>query len=482
MSGKKEILSVGIDIGTSTTQVIFSRIAMENTAGYFTIPKVSIVEKEIVYRSEIHTTPLLNRSLIDGERVRELVAAEFQRAGFTPADTGTGAVIITGESARKENSALVLEKLSGFAGEFVVSTAGPDLEAIIAGKGSGAQQYSQEMSSTAVNLDIGGGTTNIALFDGGRTAGKGCLDIGGRLIRLAPDYTVTYLSPAAALVAESRGVSLREGERASLPELREVCRGMAQLLEEALGLAPPSPLLRQVQTPGSSWLDLAGQKPVRAIFFSGGVADGVYRGISPGEDPIPYGDIGLLLGEAIREGRLCSAFRLEKGRETIRATVVGAGSYTTTLSGSTITYTTPEVFPLKNVPVLKLSPEEQEAGCGGEAGPIAERVRWFLRQSDSSYLVIALEGEADPSYPRLKALAGAAAQAAKELPPEAPLLLVVESDIAKALGQAVAARLEGRPVVALDSIHVEQNDYMDLGRPLMDGLVVPVVVKTLIFG
>ena len=485
MSGKKEILSVGIDIGTSTTQVVFSRIAMENTAGYFTIPKVSIVEKEIVYRSEIHTTPLLNRSLIDGERVRELVAAEFQRAGFTPADTGTGAVIITGESARKENSALVLEKLSGFAGEFVVSTAGPDLEAIIAGKGSGAQQYSQEMSSTAVNLDIGGGTTNIALFDGGRTAGKGCLDIGGRLIRLAPDYTVTYLSPAAALVAESRGVSLREGERArerGLPELREVCRGMAQLLEEALGLAPPSPLLRQVQTPGSSWLDLAGQKPVRAIFFSGGVADGVYRGISPGEDPIPYGDIGLLLGEAIREGRLCSAFRLEKGRETIRATVVGAGSYTTTLSGSTITYTTPEVFPLKNVPVLKLSPEEQEAGFGGEAGPIAERVRWFLRQSDSSYLVIALEGEADPSYPRLKALAGAAAQAAKELPPEAPLLLVVESDIAKALGQAVAARLEGRPVVALDSIHVEQNDYMDLGRPLMDGLVVPVVVKTLIFG
>ena len=175
VSGKKEILSVGIDIGTSTTQVVFSRIAMENTAGYFTIPKVSIVEKEIVYRSEIHTTPLLNRSLIDGERVRELVAAEFQRAGFTPADTGTGAVIITGESARKENSALVLEKLSGFAGEFVVSTAGPDLEAIIAGKGSGAQQYSQEMSSTAVNLDIGGGTTNIALFDGGRTAGKGCL-------------------------------------------------------------------------------------------------------------------------------------------------------------------------------------------------------------------------------------------------------------------------------------------------------------------
>lgn len=478
---EKDILSVGIDIGTSTTQVIFSRIAMENTAGYFAVPKVSIVDKKVVYRSEIYTTPLVDRSLIDADRVREMVAAEFAKAGFTPADTDTGAVIITGESARKENSALVLEKLSGFAGEFVVSTAGPDLEAVIAGKGSGAQQHSEEMSCTAVNLDIGGGTTNIALFDCGRTVGKGCLDIGGRLIRLDRDRVVSYVSPAAALVAESRGIRLREGETAELDALREICRGMAQLLEEALGLAPETPLLRAVQTPGSSWLEL-GRKPIRAIFFSGGVADGVYRGLHSGDDPLPYGDIGMLLGEAVREGRLCSAFRLEKGKETIRATVVGAGSYTTTLSGSTISYTQ-DVFPLKNVPVLKLTAQEQEAAFRGEAGPVAERVRWFLEQSDSSVLAIAMDGEADPSYTRMKALAGALAEAGEVLPPGAPLLLVVESDIAKALGQAAAGRLNGsRPVVSLDSIHVEQNDYIDMGKPLMDGLVVPVVVKTLIFG
>lgn len=483
MSGEKTILSVGIDIGTSTTQVIFSRIAMENTAGYFAIPKVSIVDKEVVYRGEIYTTPLVNQSLIDGDRVRELVAAEFARAGFTPADTDTGAVIITGESARKENSALVLEKLSGFAGEFVVSTAGPDLEAIIAGKGSGAQRYSQEMSCTAVNLDIGGGTTNIALFDCGRTAAKGCLDIGGRLVRLERDRTVTYISPAAQKVAESRGLVLREGERADPDTLRELCRGMAQLLEECLGLSPQSPLLREVQTPWSSWLDLAGQKPIRAIFFSGGVADGIYRGPARGEDLFPYGDIGLLLGEAIREGRLCSAFRLEKGAETIRATVVGAGTYTTTLSGSTITYTDPGVFPLKNVPVLKLTREEQEAAFSGDPEPAAERIRWFLEQSDSKSLVVAMDGETDPSYPRLKALGGALARAAGALPEGAPLLLVCEADMAKALGNAVTAALDGgRAVVSLDSIHVEQNDYMDMGRPLMDGLVVPVVVKTLIFG
>ena len=132
------ILSVGIDIGTSTTQVIFSHLVMENTAGYFSVPRVSIVDKKLVYESRIHTTPLVDRVLLDGDGIQAIVAGEFAAAGIHPEDTQTGAVIITGESARKENSAIVLEKLSRFAGEFVVSTAGPDLEAIVAGKGSGA--------------------------------------------------------------------------------------------------------------------------------------------------------------------------------------------------------------------------------------------------------------------------------------------------------------------------------------------------------
>lgn len=479
MAGTKDILSVGIDIGTSTTQLVFSRISMENTAGYFTVPRVSIVDKQVVYRSAIHTTPLSTRTLLDGDGVRGIVEAEFKEAGFTPADTDTGAVIITGESARKENSALVLEKLSGFAGEFVVSTAGPDLEAIIAGKGSGAQQYSEDFSCTAVNLDIGGGTTNLVLFDCGRVIAKGCLDIGGRLIKVEPDLTVSYLSQAAALVAGSRGVSIIEGAVATEEGLRAVCRGMAQVLEECVGLTQPSELLALLQTGGSSSFTVP--KPIRSIFFSGGVADAVYQSRTHGE-LFPYGDIGQLLGEAIREGQLCSAFRLGRSCETIRATVVGAGSYTTSISGSTITYTE-GLFPLKNIPVIKLDRDEQEAAFRGDPAPAAAHIRWFLQQSDSSRPVIALEGEPDPSYLRMKTLAQSLVTAAEQtLPPDSPLLLVVECDMAKALGQAVCTLAGGRAVVALDSIMVEQNDYIDMGRPLMDGLVVPVVVKTLIFG
>lgn len=474
-----KILSVGIDIGTSTTQLVFSCVSVENTASYFSVPHVTIVDKEVVYRSDIYTTPLRSQSLIDADGVRDIVAGEFAKAGYTPQDTDTGAVIITGESARKENSALVLEKLSDFAGEFVVSTAGPDLEAIIAGKGSGAQQYSEDYSCTAVNLDIGGGTSNVVVFHSGRVIARGCLDIGGRLIRLQPDCTVTYISPAAAIIAGDCGVTIEVGKPATLADLRLICRRMSQMLEELLGLGDSSGLLPRIKTPGSS--DFVCDRPIRAIFFSGGVADAVYKGL-PGENPIPYGDIGVLLGVAIREGQLCSAYRLCRSRETIRATVVGAGSYTTSISGSTITYDS-EVFPLKNIPVLKLGEMEQQAAFTGDAAPAIQSIRWFQQQSDSPQLVVALEGKPNPSYTELKAMAAALWQAVSEtMPPEAPVLLVVEQDMAKALGQAVHSLAGGRQVVCLDSIVVEQNDYIDMGRPIMDGLVVPVVVKTLIFG
>lgn len=474
-----DILSVGIDIGTSTTQLVFSRITMENTTGYFSVPRISIVEKAVIYKSPVLLTPLTTPVLIDGEAIRDLVAEQYRLAGFTPQDVDTGAVIITGESARKENAAAVLDKLSGFAGEFVVSTAGPDLESIIAGKGSGAFQHSLDNACTTVNLDIGGGTTNLVLFDSGSVVSKGCLDIGGRLIRLRPDLTVEGVSPAAQEVAKAVGVPLVPGQKATLEGLTKITDKMADLLAQALYLVPQEPLLRAIQTPESTWLDLDGRS-VHRVCFSGGVADCMSGNFS---DPIPYGDIGVLLGRSIAGGLLARTIPAIQGAETIRATVVGAGTYTTTISGSTITYAQ-ELFPLKNIPALKLSPAEQARCFAGEAGPLAEQIRWFLDQSSSDRLILALPGKADPSYRELQQLAGALAQALDQaLPPTAPALVILEQDIAKALGLLLSEALAGRRKVAcIDGIQVEQGDYVDLGRPVMNGLVIPVVVKTLLFG
>lgn len=480
MADKTAILSVGIDVGTSTTQVVFSKLQMDNAGGYFSVPRVAIVDKEVVYKSEIYMTPLKTDVLIDTEALRDIVAAEFRKAGYRPEDTDSGAVIITGESARKENSDAVLKSLSDFAGDFVVSAAGPDMESLIAGKGSGAWQYSMDHHCRVANLDIGGGTTNVVLFEDGETAARGCLDIGGRLICMDSQGMITKVSPAAAVMAQAAGVSVHVGDRGDEKALSAVTRQMAAALNVYLGVGTKDidAILRQIKTPGSS--DFPVPEKVQAVFFSGGVADLIYH---ESADTWAYGDIGVLLGRAIRESRLFTDFQKMEPGETIRATVVGAGTYTTTISGSTITYSG-DIFPLKNIPVIKLDEELQEACFAGETEPVIRRIQWILGQNDAERFILAMPGKRDPGYTEMKRAAAAIRQIMDRVqPPGEPILLVIESDIAKAMGQMIRQQPElKRQVVAIDSIHVEDGEYVDMGKPMMNGMVIPVVVKTLIFG
>ena len=480
MADKTAILSVGIDVGTSTTQVVFSKLQMDNAGGYFSVPRVAIVDKEVVYKSEVYMTPLKTDVLSDTEALRDIVAAEFRKAGYRPEDTDSGAVIITGESARKENSDAVLKSLSDFAGDFVVSAAGPDMESLIAGKGSGAWQYSMDHHCRVANLDIGGGTTNVVLFEDGETLARGCLDIGGRLICMNPQGIITKVSPAAAVMAQAAGVSVSVGDRCDELKLTAVTRQMAAALNAYLGVGTKDidAILRQIKTPGSS--DFPVPEKVQAVFFSGGVADLIYH---ESADTWAYGDIGVLLGRAIRESRLFTDFQKMEPGETIRATVVGAGTYTTTISGSTITYSD-DIFPLKNIPVIKLDEELQEACFAGETEPVIRRIQWVLGQNDAERFILAMPGKRDPGYTEMKRAAAAIRQIMDRVqPPGEPILLVIESDIAKAMGQMIRQQPDlKRQVVAIDSIHVEDGEYVDMGKPMMNGMGIPVVVKTLIFG
>ena len=480
MADKTAILSVGIDVGTSTTQVVFSKLQMDNAGGYFSVPRVAIVDKEVVYKSEVYMTPLKTDVLIDTDALRDIVAAEFRKAGYRPEDTDSGAVIITGESARKENSDAVLKSLSDFAGDFVVSAAGPDMESLIAGKGSGAWQYSMDHHCRVANLDIGGGTTNVVLFEDGETLARGCLDIGGRLICMNPQGIITKVSPAAAVMAQAAGVSVSVGDRCDELKLTAVTRQMAAALNAYLGVGTKEidAILRQIKTPGSS--DFPVPEKVQAVFFSGGVADLIYH---ESADTWAYGDIGVLLGRAIRESRSFTDFQKMEPGETIRATVVGAGTYTTTISGSTITYSD-DIFPLKNIPVIKLDEELQEACFAGETEPVIRRIQWVLGQNDEEHFILAMPGKRNPGYMEMKRAAASIRQIMDRVqPPGEPILLVIESDIAKAMGQMIRQQPDlKRQVVAIDSIHVEDGEYVDMGKPMMNGMVIPVVVKTLIFG
>ena len=474
----QNILSVGIDIGTSTTQLVFSRIGIENTSGYFTVPHISVTSKEVIYKSDIYLTPLKTDRLIDGEAIRKIVAKEYLKAGYTPENIDTGAVIVTGESSRKENAEEVLKNLSSFAGDFVVSTAGPDLESIIAGKGSGAYQYSLDNDCLVINMDIGGGTTNIVVFDCGEAVSKTCFDIGGRLVKLSRDGVIEYVSPAAAKIAASAGVQLKTGERCKQEALEKVTDRMAQLLAESISQTPADKLLREIQSPESSALSMPNKK-ISKIFFSGGVADCIENE----KQSFAFGDIGVLLGRSIRKSALYAGGLCAAGSETIRATVVGAGTYTTTISGSTIAYAS-EILPVKNMPALKLTAGEQQRCFDGDSAFLVEKMRWFMRETGCECFVLAMDGLHDPGYREIKALAHCLGESFNSVLKEnVPALVVIEQDMAKALGLFLEAELKkSRRLVCIDGIKVEQGDYVDMGRSVMGGLVIPVVVKTLLFG
>lgn len=474
---KENVLSVGIDIGTSTTQLVFSSITIENTASMVSIPRISIVDKEVIYRSDIHFTPLKSPTEIDGAGVRDIIEGEYKKASITPEQVQTGAVIITGETARKENAAEVLSTLSGLAGEFVVATAGPVLEGIIAGKGANAAFESKKKGAVVVNLDIGGGTTNIAVFRNGDVIDTACLDIGGRLIKFTNGRgEVGYVSDKMRQLIGTMNLTAEIGETLSRDSVDKITRRMAEILEEVIGLRPATSELPLMVTDK----DLRRDYPIDYVTFSGGVADCMDD--TAGGDDFRYGDLGILLGRAIADSSLGRSEKVLKSGETIRATVVGAGSHTTDISGSTITVSG-NALPVKNIPVLKLSAEEELSPVEAWGGIIRKKVEWFRLESECQQLALAFKGPDSISFRDIQVLADSIVAGMETVTEgERPLIVVVENDLAKALGQTLRARTNfKKDVICIDTVKVENGDYIDIGRELAQGRVVPVIVKTLLF-
>ena len=436
----ESLLSVGLDVGTTSTQMVVSRLRIENKAGRFAVPEMEIREREILYKSPVHFTPLRQGDLVDAAAIQSIVDAEYTAAGISKKQVDTGAIIITGETSRKENARAVLEQLSGYAGDFVVATAGPDLESILAAKGAGAVEFSAKTGRTVLHMDIGGGTSNLALIEGGTITATTCLNVGGRLLKLDPQGRLTYVSP------ELQGIFHKQtGEVVNREEVLELGEKLVRALEAAAGLRESDALTERLRTKEAATMT----PPKKAVIsFSGGVADCIET-----EKPwLAFGDLGPELGQAIRKSRLCAgAYRL--GSETIRATVIGAGSHSAQLSGSTVFYQNVE-FPLKNLPVVRAP--EQLARLDGVG-------------------VLALRGTRSPSYGELAELAERILCSFRG----ETLILTLEQDMAKALGQCLALRLgKDAKILCIDRVRLEAESYLDVGAPV--GPALPVVVKTLI--
>ena len=439
----EKLKSVGVDVGTTSTQIVVSELAIENRAGSFAVPEMEIAERKVLYRSPIHFTPLLEGELVDAEKLRQILDAEYAQAGITKADVDTGAVIITGETSRKENARIVLGALSDYAGDFVVATAGPDLESVLAAKGAGALELSEKTGKTVLHMDIGGGTSNLALIKEGRVMATTCLNVGGRLLKLDPDGRLTYVSP------EVEGLfSGKVGDYVNRETALKLARVLVQALEMAAGRRERTALFEKLTTSETQSKAFPVPDGETVISFSGGVADC----IDTCRNWLAFGDMGPELGQAIRESRLCQG-EYVLGTETIRATVIGAGCHSAQLSGSTVYHQNVE-FPMKNLPVAA-----SVDGLGRFDGPG----------------VLAMEGEHAPDYGQVAVLAEKLAAAFERK----PVYLAVQEDMAKALGQQLALRLgKDAQILCIDRVKLNEGDYLDVGAPV--GPALPVVIKTLI--
>lgn len=479
---EKWITSVGIDLGTSTTKFIVSQLRLGRMSSAFSLPRYQIVERKLVYASPIYSTPLKNRDEIDVEQVSRILREEYEKAQIKQSDIKSGAVIITGETATKRNAQHIVHSLAERSGDFVVATAGADLEGVLAGKGSGAEARSKQIHGVVANIDIGGGTANIAFFQRGKAIGTVTFHVGGRLIGLDQHGLIHYISPAIQPWLQQNGYAPSEEATISYQELREIVRRLARsMLSYLIGGAEPD----------HAHLLILGTIPhqlpaIDEVMISGGIGQLMTQPYPQNLAEVAlYGDIGPLLGSVIQEESHTYPFRLTAAEQTVRATVIGAGMQSTEISGSTV-FLEPKLLPLKNIPVVKVEITDRHltdaALLQAEITQLMQAGEKLFDPTASPPFAIAMTGISYCSYSSLQLIAEKLAGAFRQHFPASALMVVIcENDMAKALGQSLSIRCKDRPkVICIDQVKVEHGDYIDLGEAISNAMI-PVVIKTLAF-
>lgn len=466
-----ELLSVGIDVGTTTTQVIFSRLALVNRAAASQAPRYEFVDRNIIWQSPVLFTPVDKDGHLREEELLALILAQYAAAGMELAAIDSGAIIITGETAKTRNAYPAVMALSRKLGSFVVATAGPHFESVIAGFGSGAQKLSEQKMARVLNIDIGGGTANYVLFEAGHLVSSACLNVGGRLFETDSQGRVIHVHPPGVLIARDCFGERMDPLSLTPAQLNSVAQRMSMLLYEVIS-NEISPLGRELLMTDS----LAECGSLYAVTLSGGIGE-CYRCPQSGND-FRFGDIGPLLAQAIRRNAHFNALPMQAPAQTVAATVIGAGAHTLSLSGSTI-WLDSITLPVRNIPVVHPAPggtdDEDLMNSWGRA----------LKQMDlnpqQDRYALALPDSLPASYASVQRCIDALQRFTQSYPNTMPLLVIAGQDFGKALGMLLRPLMQGRGLAVIDEVFTRTGDYIDIGTPLFSGAVVPVTVKSLVF-
>jgi ethanolamine utilization protein EutA len=471
------LTSVGIDIGSAGTQVIFSRVHLRRLSEDLT-SRYYVVARDTLFRSPVALTPYQSEERIDDRVLRGMIDEAYRAAGLTRADIDTGVVILTGEALRRDNAQAIAALLAEQGGDFVCAAAGHHMEAMLAGYGSGAARVSSDEKKRVLNIDIGGGTTKLALIDNGRVIATAAIHIGGRLQVVDNEGRIIRLDPAGKHHAAQAGYRWDKGDRAEPAALDKVAESMAEALIAAIKMRPlPQPLAKLYLTE-----PIADLGRIDGVMLSGGVGEYVYR-----REVRDFGDMGRRLGLAVRKRLDAGAlpWPLLPAGECIRATALGASEYSVQLSGNTSTITDPAaLLPRRNLQVLQppfvcgetIDPEALAAAIQGHF--VA-----FDIEDGAQEVALALRWRGAPSHQRIHAFAqGIVRGMPRTIAQGKPLYLMLDGDVAQTLGAILRDELGVKSqILAIDGVVLWDFDYIDLGRMRLPSMTVPVTIKSLVF-
>jgi ethanolamine utilization protein EutA len=470
----QRLRSVGIDVGTTTSQVIFSALEIVNTAGPTSVPHYEFTRRDILHVSPVLFTPFDAEGRVDVPQLDAFIRSQYAAAQLQYNEVDSGAVIITGETSKARNAREAVMALADGLGDFVVATAGPHLESVIAGRGSGAAEYSERLAARVLNIDVGGGTSNYAVFEGGRVLDTACLNVGGHLLQTDTSGRVTAVhAPGAAIVHSMYGAQ-RDATQLSPAQVQAVAERMAELIVEVIE-ARPSELATQLLMTGP----LSAAHRYDAVFISGGVGECMVR---PSEQsPYRFGDIGPLLAAALGARLAQAGLPVREPAQTLRATVIGAGAHAMTLSGSTVwnKYKGP---PLRNVPVVHPSMRWRDFRPGALARAWGEAVRGHDLDACSDLYALSLPTDIPLTCQTVWQVALELQGFSRAYAPNAhPLVAVTSQDVGKALGMELFRLVPDRQLLVIDEVHTREGDYLDIGKSYFGGGTIPITVKSLAF-
>jgi ethanolamine utilization protein EutA len=469
---KIELLSVGIDVGSSTSHLVFSKLILVRDEKSPSL-RFQIKERQVVYEGRIIYTPLLDNNTIDIEKLTAFFKEECELAGIDTADIQTGAVIVTGETAKKQNAPQIAEALSKDAGKFVAATAGPNFESLLAAMGSGATARSKEFNNTIISCDIGGGTSNLAISRNGEVLSTSCISVGGRLIAADPDGKITRLNDPAVKVMEDIGLDYKLGDFIPKDDLGKIVSKLAEVLIEVMIGPAITPLAKQLMMTD----DLIFPGAIDEYIFSGGVAEFIYGGLGN------FNDIGELLAAKLVTLAPELKAPLVEPVNKIRATVIGAGAYSLSISGSSGFMDERLSFPMRNIPVLRVDVEQSQLSHNHVVNQINLAFQRFDFVEGQEIVALYFKDPVKVNYVDLELFAKSVESAlANSIKNKIPVILIFEKDVACSVGNVVRRETSLKNnLLSLDELSLNDGDWIDISAPLVGRQVFPVTVKSLVF-